>query len=115
MAGRLTPEDRLRRIAAFNEMNARGLTYAEAANLIGQDGRRFREWCVDYAYRLRQRDGSAKPKPGRSWRSCMCCKVLFTSAGPHNRLCGPCGQRSVSPYTPGGSGDTGRRVGAVRS
>lgn len=33
-------------------------------------------------------------------RSCMCCGKPFTSAGPHNRLCGTCRTRESSPYAP---------------
>ena len=33
-------------------------------------------------------------------RPCMCCGKKFDSKGPHNRLCGDCRVKSVSPYAP---------------
>lgn len=33
-------------------------------------------------------------------RLCLCCGNLFASEGPHNRMCGPCRTRNVSPFEP---------------
>jgi hypothetical protein len=43
------------------------------------------------------------------------CGAVFASSGPGHRLCGSCRLRSPSPYSPGGGGDTGRKVGARRA
>jgi hypothetical protein len=34
----------------------------------------------------------------RTTRPCLCCNKLFPSEGPHNRLCGTCRTKSLSPY-----------------
>ena len=33
-------------------------------------------------------------------RSCLCCRKPFVSEGAHNRLCGDCRTRNISPYAP---------------
>lgn len=34
----------------------------------------------------------------RMTRSCMCCKKIFRSEGPHNRLCGTCRRKETTPF-----------------
>lgn len=46
---------------------------------------------------LSRGDVGAKKKEGQR-RSCLCCKRLFNSEGPHNRLCKNCRQTPVSPF-----------------
>ena len=44
---------------------------------------------------------SLKLKPKKvANRTCLCCRKPFVSEGAHNRLCGDCRTRSVSPYAP---------------
>ena len=39
-------------------------------------------------------------KPPTKRRPCMCCRVEFSSEGPHNRLCTRCRSKETSPYQP---------------
>jgi hypothetical protein len=38
------------------------------------------------------------PKPFGRLRPCMCCKTIFNSAGPHNRLCSTCRRLEKTPF-----------------
>ncbi len=48
------------------------------------------------ADRPRKKQGAAVPI--KRVRPCLCCGRQFNSDGPHNRLCGSCRLKSVSPY-----------------
>lgn|GEM_PF-1347309 len=45
----------------------------------------------------KRRDVHGEPVPTET-RPCLRCRKPFESEGSHNRLCGPCGKRDVSPF-----------------
>jgi hypothetical protein len=86
---------------------ASGLIATATVSNPGYSGRVVRyEWRGEVAAPAASRPSSQRaerplPRPARATqRPCLCCRRIFQSAGPHNRLCGNCRCRDVSPFAP---------------
>ena len=81
---------------AAQKMRAAGMTLAAIGEVLDRS-----LTSVKSCLRRLETRRSLKLKPKKvANRSCLCCRKPFVSEGAHNRLCGDCRTRSVSPYAP---------------
>ncbi len=84
--GRWTPDED----AELAKLSANGITPCAIAKQL-----RRPESSV---YRRLETLAQQARRPGRRKRPCLCCKTPFMSEGPHNRLCGRCRGKELSPF-----------------
>jgi transposase-like protein len=129
MARNYTPEENERRVAEYQQMVAAGCMMREIAAHWGCSLTALREWRDAHGlgtpkYRIAARE-KREPRPDvdaarnapKMERSCCTCGKSFLSTradGAWLRMCDYCRGRPLSPYTPGGAGHPGRRVGVTR-
>lgn len=129
MARNLTPEENAARIAEYRAMIAGGAMLKEIADRWGCSLSALREWrgangmaapvrrVVERKKRDPRPDIEAAKAAPKMQRSCCTCGRPFLSTraeGAWLRMCESCRARPMSPYTPGGAGHTGRRVGGSK-
>jgi hypothetical protein len=116
MGRRLKAEERAERLAVWRAGKIAKKSYARMAAELGLDPDVFRSWCLAQE---KPRETVSRPQPNgvtRSHIKCLRCENPFLSwCKKSNRLCRDCSGMSVSPYTPAGTGDSGRQVWAHRS
>ncbi len=81
---------------AAQDMRAAGKTLAEIGEALDRS-----TTSVDACLRRLETRRNLQLKPKRlANRHCLCCRKPFVSEGAHNRLCGDCRTRNISPYAP---------------
>jgi len=132
MARPKTPEERARRISDYTEMSAKGMSLKAIAAAWGCSPSSLREWrganglapplkrtvLAEMRKREPRPDVEAAKASPKMERNCLTCGNTFTSQradGAWLRLCDRCRAAPRSVYTPGGAGDTGRRIGGLRT
>lgn len=130
MARNLTPEENAARIAEYRAMIAGGATLKEIAARWRCSPASLREWrgvhgLAPPVRRVKERkkpearpDVEAARAAPKMQKICCTCSKTFKSTradGAWLRMCDSCRGRPMSPYTPGGAGHTGRRVGVSKA
>jgi len=86
-----TPEEDAR----LADLRGKGLSLEAVGELMGRPHTSIKSRIETLARHAAE--GAAHANT-RKVRKCLCCGREFTSEGAHNRLCGVCRSKSVSPY-----------------
>lgn len=84
--GRWTPAED----AALAKLTAEGATPCAIAKQLQRP--------QSSVYRRLETLAMQASRPARRERPCLCCSTKFMSEGPHNRLCGRCRGKDLSPF-----------------
>lgn len=119
MARNISPDERARRIAAYEAGKLAGTPMKEVARRQGIATETWRQWVISYEESglFRHRAYRHDVTPPTTTRACMRCRSEFGSEGPHHRMCSNCrGYASTldTPYAPDPGGSTGRQTQAKR-
>lgn len=84
--------------ARLADLRAKNLSLMDIGVLMGRPHTSIKSRIETLARHAAAPPAPPAPADTRKVRKCLCCGREFNSDGPHNRLCGPCRSKSVSPY-----------------